>query len=218
MLFAIAASAAFLANEPLLVLRGHRGRRMQDEHRRRAACRLAVTAAIAAAAGGFAIASASIVAAATAGVVAAPAALMFGLAWMRRERSWWGELVAAIALPAAGAPVMVASGVAWQSAMLVWVAWSIGFACSVIAVRRVISRHRKASTWRDSIVVLSFGVVTTLTAIAARDEPVYLASALLACFATLIAARPPSASRLRPIGVLLTVVAIAAGAMIVGVA
>ena len=216
-LLASAACCAFLTNEPLLVLRGHRGRRMRDEHGSRAARRLAITASAAAAGGGLGLAFAP-AAAAISLVVAAPAAFMFLLAWLRAERSWWGELVAAIALPAAGAPVMVASGITRQTAIMIWLAWSLGFACSVVAVHRVLARHRKPSTWRDPVIVVALGAVASSTLAAALVQPLFLASTLLAVTAAALAASPPSARHLRLIGVVLTAASVVAGSVIVAFA
>src|SRR5262249_31077882 len=54
-LLAAAACCAFLANEPLLVVLGHRGKRMHDEHGRRAAVRLAIVGGTAVAIGAVAL-------------------------------------------------------------------------------------------------------------------------------------------------------------------
>lgn len=214
-LIAIAGCAAFLANEPLLVVLGHRGKRMREDHGRRAARRLALLATVAGGCGIVGLALAPEAAVATALVVMVAAASIVGLAWIRAERSWWGELVAAGALPAAAAPVMVASGVAWQTALEIWIAWSIGYASSVIAVHRVLARHRTPATWRDPVFAVGLGAIAVGASLGALERPVFAVSALLAAIATVVAARPPSAHRLRTIGVVLTVASAAGGALVV---
>jgi hypothetical protein len=208
-LLAVAACAAFLANEPLLVVLGHRGARMRETDGARAKRRLAITAAIALAAGAGGLALATGDARVMAAAAAVPAIAMVALAWTRSEHSLAGELVAAVALPGAAAAVVVASGAAIQTAARLWAAWAVGFACTVIAVHRVIARHRKPATSTDhAIAALLLATAAALTATAFVGAP-------LAAAAFVLALRPPSASHLRAIGVALVVASIASGALAV---
>jgi len=208
-LLAIAACCAFVANEPLLVVLGHRGKRMRDEQRGRAARRLAIVGAVAAAAGATGLALAPRDALVVAGIAAVPAAVMLALAWKRAVHSLAGEIVAAIALPGAAAPVAVASGIAPRAAVTLWAAWAVGYATTVVAVHRVIARHRRLATWIDGAVAALLAGVTVAAAVAATAIRVAALAVPLCAIATALAARPPAATRLRTIGVALVIASIA---------
>lgn len=195
--FSAGACLAFLANEPLLVLLGHRGARTRDAQGKAARWRLALTAGGAVLGGAVGLALASPAALAMAAVVAVPTLVMVRLAWTRSVHSVVGELVAAIALPGAAAPVAVASGVAWPSAALVWLAWSLGFAASVVAVNEILRRHRRAAI---RIGLAGFALATAIAAV--RISPLWIAVPLAGAGA-LLGAKPPSARRVRAIGVAL---------------
>jgi hypothetical protein len=209
LLLAAAAWCAFLANEPLLVVLGHRGPRMKQTDGRRAAIRLAGLAlgAVAAGAVGLALVPHAI---AVAGVVALGAVAMLALAIRRAEHSLAGELVAAIALPGAGVPVAVASGMAWQRAAIVWAAWSLGYAASVIAVHRVIARHKRPASRIDALASIGLVCVTLATCAVALWIPIAALAIPLVAISAMFAIRPPPATRLRAIGVALVIASIAA--------
>jgi hypothetical protein len=209
---ALAASAAFLANEPLLVVLGHRGKRVREQDGPRAARRLVVLVATTAATAltGLLLAPHALV---TAALVAIPAALTIVLAWRRRERSLVGEIAAATALSGASAPVLVASGASQRAALLVWAAWAVGYACTVVAVHRVIARHRAAATWRDTVALLVLAAVTTTALALLARGSLAGAAAPLALASAILAARPPRATYLRTIGVVLVFASLAAGAL-----
>lgn len=138
------------------------------------------------------------------------------LAWIRAEHSWQGELLAAISLPAASVPVATGSGLAWQDAALIAFGWSIGYACSVVAVHRVIARHRRAATWRDRCVAIALAAIAA--AAGAFALPLVVAAVPLAALAAILAIRPPSAAHLRAIGVALVIASLVAGALTVAAA
>lgn len=205
---AIAACLAFLANEPLLVMLGHRGARMRELLGQRAARRLRwlVVVGVALAVAGLSLAPHHVLV--VAAVVAVPALAVIGLAWTRSEHSLAGEIVAAIALPGASVPVAVASGTSWQTAAWLWAAWSVGYVASVAGVHLVLSRHRRAASWRD----LCLGACITGVALGAcvlggRIPLVWVSVPLLASGAV-IAWRPPRAKQLRAVGVALVVASV----------
>ena len=212
-LFALAACAAFLVNEPLLVVLGHRGKRMHDEDGRRAVRRVALLVAVMVGAGcaGFVLGSADARLACSAPAVLGIALAL--LAWTRGQHSLFGELVAALALPAAAIPVAVASGEAIGFALWTSAAWSIGFCCSVVVIQRVIARRRKPPTRIDQVV--TFGVACVGVAVLLLGfvvaAPLVLASLVVAMWA-------PPATRLRAIGVGLVCAAVAAGGVEVAIA
>ena len=211
-LLAAAAVCAFLANEPLLVVLGHRGKRLRETDGRRAAIRLAITAGGAVIAAALGLVLASRVALAVAALAAAPGALVVVLAWRRAERSLAGELVAALALPGAAAPVAVASGVAPERALVLWLAWALGYGCTVVAVHRVIVRHRHPASRVDRVAAAALvAIVAASCAVVPALAPAVIVLPLALVSAALVI-RPPRASYLRAIGIAYVVASLAGGA------
>ncbi len=210
-LLVIAACCAFVANEPLLVIAGHRGARRREQDGARAARWLAIAAigAVACAVVGLGLAPAARLVALA---VAVPAAAVVALAWTRAQHSLVGELVAVVALTGAAAPVAVAGGASLDTALALWAAWAIGFACTVVAVHRVLARHRAPASWLDGAVAAALAATTLVGTIAGHA----LAILPLGAIATALVLRPPPATKLRAIGVALVVAALASGALVVG--
>jgi hypothetical protein len=199
-LLALAACLAFLANEPLVILLGHRGERRRDALHTAARRRLAVTAVGAGLAGGAGLLLASSTVLAVVGLVAVPSIAMVWLSWRRSAHSMVGELVAALTLPGASAPVAVASGTPWQTGLQLWFAWSLGYAATVVAVHHVLARRRGPT--RADVARIAVLVTMTLGCLAITFMVRELAIALpLATASTGIAIRSPSPRRLRAIGV-----------------
>lgn len=196
-LLALAAACAFVANEPLLVVLGHRGKRMKAEDGARAMRWLVVLVVAALVAGitGLALAPHAIAAAA---LTIVPAVVLVGFAWQRKERTLLGELVAAITLTGAALPVAVAGGMALRSATWMWAAWAVGYALTVVAVHRVITRHKRRMQGAD---VSSFAAM-----LGAACGLAYLGLAIalpLAAAALALVIVAPSARHLRAIGFVL---------------
>jgi hypothetical protein len=208
-LLAAAAVLAFLANEPLLVLLGHRGARLRQTAGARAWRRTLGLGGAALVAGGVGLALADHATLAVVPVPALFAAVLIALAWEKLQHSVIGESVAAIALPAAAVPVAVASGLEVRAALLIWAAWSIGYVATVIAVHRVIARHRCARAAADvaaaaALIACALGCA----ALVAADPIAALALPLVALSAALVV-RPPRATRLRAVGVALVIASVA---------
>lgn len=204
------AALAFLANEPLLVVLGHRGPRRKAIDGPAARIRLALLAGTALGLGVFGLALAPH-AIAGAAIVAVPTLALVGFAWRRAEHTLAGELIAAIALTGASVPVLVASGASLAFATEVWLAWGLGFGATVLAVHRVIERHRGAADLADlglaaALVVLAFGAISGWA-------PLVFATPLVGISAVLVIA-PPPASRLRAIGVTIAVASIGGSALV----
>lgn len=212
-LLAVAAICAFLANEPLLVVLGHRGKRLREQAGALAARRLLLLLAATAFSGAIGLALAGIRTVEMAALVAPAVVLTVIAAWRRAEHSLVGELVAAVALSGASAPVLVASGASLCTASLAWAGWAIGYACTVVAVHRVIARHRSEASWHDGLAAI---VLLTLTAgaivLLARGTPAGLATPL-ALAGTILVFRPPRATYLRAIGVALVVASVIAAGL-----
>jgi hypothetical protein len=196
-LIAIAACLAFVANEPLLVLLGHRGKRMQAESGARARRLLWLLVPAAAASGitGLALAPATLRVVA---ILLVPTAILVAFAWRKRERTLGGELVAVVALSGASAPVAVAAGASLAVASLAWMTWALGYALTVVAVHRVIARHRRPATVIDALAVA--GALAAVCAIVALG--LWAALPLAACSLALLLISP-AASHLRTIGFVL---------------
>jgi hypothetical protein len=203
---AVAACLAFVANEPLLVVAGQRGARRREQDGARARRRLVTAATLAIACGtlGLVLAPAAWLAALA---VAVPAAAVVALAWTRAQHSLAGELVAAVALTGAAAPVAVAGGASLAAAFATWAAWTIGFGCSVIAVHRVLARHRREPRVLDRMVAVALAGVAVIAALVA------VAAVPLCAIATVLVLRPPPATRLRAIGVALVIASLASGVL-----
>jgi len=200
MLLALAAVAAFLAHEPWLVVLGHRGprRRVEDGPRARTRLLLLASAAIGLGVAGLAISPRGTVAAAA--IIAVPVAVAIGCGYRRVAHTLAGELVAVVALTGASFVVQVAGGVARGAALDAWLGWSLGFAASTIAVHRVIARHKHAASWVDRVcaLVLAGGFAACLWR--ATPGGAFAIAAPLVGLAAVVVAAPPSARRLRAIG------------------
>lgn len=207
-LLAVASAAAFVAHEPVLILAGRRGKRAREQQSARARRWLVACGAIAAVGGalGLALAPRALPAA---GLAAAVAAIVVLVAWRGHEKTVPGEIVAASALAAAAAPVAMAAGAPARETALVWTAWAVGFAATVIAVHLVIDTHRRRATTAG---VLASFVGLAILAAAIGGGRLWIATPLwLVATATAIL-RPP-ATRLRTIGVIMAVAATVAAAM-----
>ena len=206
-LVALGACVAFCANEPLLVVLGHRGKRALANDGARARRRLFVLVPAAALAGisGLALAPEALDLAV---LVAAPALVVGALAWKKRMHTLAGELVAAVAVVGASAPVAVAAGASDRVALWLWAAWSLGYAFTVVAVHRVIARHKKRATYVDALAIVA-ALAATGGALALG---MYLALPLAGCSLVLLVAAP-SAKHLRAIGFVLVAASAASVAL-----
>jgi|GEM_PF-483355 len=197
-LLALAASLVFLASEPLRVLLGDRGPRLQQAAGRRARWRLAALGASALLVGvaGLALAPRSALWASL--LMVAPIGVMVVAARRRALDTVGGELVAAATLCGAAAPVAVAGGLSIGDAVVWWAAWSLAYAATVIAVHHVIGSHRgarppgHARLWLG-LVCVGFGALIGLRSAAWFTAP-------LIAVALAVVALTPAATRLRTIG------------------
>jgi hypothetical protein len=210
-LLAIGAIAAFLANEPLLVLVGQRGTRTKREESDRAKRALIVFAMFALVAG-------------VAGLVLAPRPaqlsvvlpLLLGgtlvmLAIQGLERSMFGEGLAATALSSVAVPLGLSAGLDLTSALSVALIWATTALLGTAVVRLTVART-KAKTEQEErgvalkrwalmavcVVVLAIGVAAPF---GSRVGLWVLAAALPVALTVLVmAALKPTARRLRLMG------------------
>ncbi|MEP6864339.1 MAG: YwiC-like family protein [Deltaproteobacteria bacterium] len=202
---AAAACCAFLANEPLLVVLGQRGERMRASYGPVAARRLMLALLGAVVSGGFGLARGSQATLEIAGLAAIPAACLATLAWSRRQHTFGGELVAAIAFPGAAAPVLVADGVSVGNAVMIWAAWAVGYACCVVAVHRVLAHRRRPRAQIDRVLALGFASIVVTAVVLHAALPVASIAIPLVVVALYLVVRPPPAKRMRAIGVALVI-------------
>ena len=205
LLFVVAAIAAFLANEPLLVLLGHRGARLKSTEGQRARRRAFLLAIVALVCGVLGL----YVAERPTQLLAAAALLaglgLVALAWRRAQHSIAGELAAAIALPAAAVPVASASGVEAVSCLLIWLSWAVGYSATVVAVHRVLARHRAGRQRIDVVLMVGMGTAVVGCVAAALRFPAAALAVPLVAISAILVARPPRANRLRTIGIALVI-------------
>jgi hypothetical protein len=206
-----AACLAFLAHEPLLVVWGVRGARLRQTEGKRAFRRLGVLGGAALATGGAGLLLAPVATFAFAAAGTFLGLVLIALASRRREHTQVGELTAAATLSGASAIVRVAAGTTPAVAMAWWLGWTAGFAATVVAVHRVLARHKTAASAIDRILA-GAGVISTLAlAVFARGELAALIAAPLVGVSTAIIIAPPRATRLRSVGIALSVIAAFAG-------
>lgn len=203
---AAAATFGFLAHEPLLVMLGHRGPRFLAARGRSARTRF-----VALLSGAVILGALGLVVAPSALAVAGCAALITVVALAIGSRgeihTIGGELVATVALTGACGPVLVAGGVSTNAALATWLVWIAGFGATVVAVHRVLARHKQRPAVVDRILAVAFTSATTLAAIM---EPV---AAPLVGVAAMLVIHPPRASRLRAVGLVIVAAALAGAAL-----
>jgi hypothetical protein len=133
---------AFLCHEPLVVVLGQRGRRLESELSRPARRRLGTAGLAALVAGGAGL----VLSPAPARLAVLPAVLLgaasLGLVVVRLEKTTAGELVVAFALTAAAVPVALAAGAPPRHAWAAAVVWAAAFAAATLPVRAILLHAR----------------------------------------------------------------------------
>jgi MFS family permease len=210
-LFAIAAIAAFLANEPLLVLFGQRGTRMQREDSDRAKRALLVFALVAIGAGvaGLLITTSpvqySVIGPLLLGV------LLVMLAIQGLERTMFGEALAAATLSSIAVPLGLSAGLSLGVSLAIAAIWTLTSLMGTAVVRLTVART-KAKTDEDRkrvhlkrallifvcLLVLGVGAGALF---GSRTGSLILAAAIPVALVVLgMAIFPPTARRLRLLG------------------
>lgn len=210
-LLAIGAIGAFLANEPLLVLFGQRGTRMQREESDRAKRALLLFSLIALGAGiaGLLIASRQVQY-----TIAVPLLLgvvLVMLAIQGLERSMFGEGLAATTLSSIAIPLGLSAGLGPSTAVSVALIWMLTSLLGTAVVRLTVARTKakteqehKAVRFKRALLIFLCLVVIAVGAVAlfgSRTGPLVLAAALpVAVVVLVVAALRPTARRLRLMG------------------
>ncbi len=210
-LLAIGVIAAFLANEPLLVLFGQRGTRMQREESDRAKRALLIFSLLALGAG-----IAGLVLASTQVQYAIVVPLLLGvtlvlLAIQGLERSMFGETLAAVTLSSIAIPLGLSAGLGRTATISVALLWLTASLLGTAAVRLTVART-KAKTDEDLrrvafkrvvlILVCAMAIVVGVTGLSGtRSGLSILAAAMPVALVVLaVAALRPTARRLRLMG------------------
>jgi hypothetical protein len=225
LLVVAAVCAGFIAHEPVAVLLGARGPRARRESggaavRQLAACLIVgVIAALAALVTMDPSSRASL-------VYPAVPALAVGVATVsRRDKSWFGEVAAAVAFSAAAVPVARAGGATLRDALSIALPFALLFVASTLAVRVVVLRVRGGGDRRAVAVTkaaLLVFILASALAIGALATSAWiplgaaLASAPGVATSLLVAARPPSPARLRVLGWALVAACVVTGGILAG--
>jgi len=225
LLLALAAAAAFLTHEPLLVLVGGRGVRARREHGRRAARWLTATGGVAIVSGATALWLMPAGARWSVLLPLAPAA-WFAAALARTEaKSAPSEVAVALSFSLLAVPLGLAAGAPLRDALAVAAAYAAIFVTATLGVRVVILKTRGGG----SPAAVRTTRTAALTLVAASGAAIAAAAVGgLLPWTTLVAAAPgltastvlavgaPSPARLRTVG--WTLIGISAAAALVLIA
>jgi hypothetical protein len=150
---AIAAATGFLANEPLLVAWGQRGKRAQRSSPS-ALGRLLALLSITVFCGLVAVVISETPA--RIGLIAcfASAVLTFACAAQGFHRTLWFQLLAIVGLTLPSVVILLSGGISLRHAMMFWGVWLVGFPSTTVAVRSVIAAQKRQSRrFGDAILI-----------------------------------------------------------------
>ena len=205
----LAVLAGFLAHEPAAVLLGLRGPRGRQQLGAAARMRLVACLAAGAVAGSGAMWTTSPAVRWWIAVPAVPALLLALALLCRREKSWYSEAAASLAFSGAAVPVTMAAGASMDAALTVAIPFALFFVTTTLAVRVVILRVRggghpgAAAATRYATIAVAVGaggLLALLTGAGIVSPSMLIASSPGLLTATVIALRPPLATRLRRVG------------------
>jgi len=205
LLLIVAFLAAFVAHEPLLVLLGHRGPRARRELYDSAVQTLVWTGATAVADAAIALYFMPPGLRWTMLVPAAFALAAVPLILQKQQKTTTGELHVVLTLTSCALPVGVAAETSAQEAAGCWFVMALGFWAATLAVRGTIALQRREPTaaLRVGAVLLALGSPIVVVAMSQRlnlSPLLWLATLPLSLSAIGLAAKPPSARRLRVVG------------------
>jgi len=221
---AIAAAACFLAHEPASILLGLRGVRAKREQGRAAARWLGWCALTAAAAGAVSLMTIPDSVGWSLAVPVVPAALLAVVTMSGREKSWYGETLAAIAFSALAVPIAMSAGSPAAVAVAIALPFALLFVTSTLAVRSVILRVRgggdpraSAATGRSAAAIMASGAAGTAwlswLGVLPAETLGAIGPGLLAVLA--IVMRPPPPTRLRNVGWTLVAISVLTGMVVI---
>lgn len=224
LMVAVSAVAAFVAHEPASVLLGLRGARVRQELGGRATRWLACSLAISTIAGVIALLVIQRSAQWSVLVPIIPAVLLGVAAVRGREKSWYGEVAAALAFAGLAVPIAMAGGDSLATAIAVAIPFAVLFVTSTLAVRTVILRVRGGGNpeammaTRRTVLAVTAVATTCLvwfTAVGFLPLATIAAAAPGLLTAVVIAVRPPHPAHLRTIGWTLVAVSVLTAVIVV---
>jgi hypothetical protein len=204
----VACVALFLAHEPLVVLLGQRGRRVQAADASRAWWSLIVMLSTATASGILAIDRTPPDARWTFVIPAVGAVGLLPVIARRREKTLAGEAAVAITFAAAVLPICAGAGKAWAGVVIA-AAYALLFVLGTLAVRGMVLRTRgggnPGAARRTRTATLTLAALGAILALAGATNGLVSWTAVAAIlpgvgFATALAAFPPSTARLKRVG------------------
>ncbi|MEM7433619.1 MAG: YwiC-like family protein [Myxococcota bacterium] len=210
-LFTVAVIACFVANEPLLVISGHRGTRASRDSGRQARRVLGLTLFVAVVTGGLALWYASTMARTASLIPMLLGALLATMASRGLERRLLGETLAALALSSVAIPLGLMTGLGLTPSVYVAAIWFAASLLGTSAARLTIAgsrakteadvfrvRHKWAALFLICVVLCGLGVLAPMT----PKGPLWILAAILpVALATLaFSIAKPSASSLRLVG------------------
>ena len=222
-LTAVAVVAMFLAHEPLVLLLGQRGRRNQAAQAGRAWWSLMICIVIATASGVLAIDAMRADLRWTFLIPAVPALWLFRAILTGREKTLSAEATVAMAFAGAAIPVCAASG-KLMAGIVIAAAYALVFFLGTLTVRVIILRTRGGGnpaavrrTQRLTFAVAALGTSIALAGAADGVVPWLVVAAILpaTAFASVLAAFPPPATRLKRVGWSLVAVTAATAVLLV---
>lgn len=221
---AIAAAAGFVAHEPASILLGLRGIRARREQGRSAVRWLGCCALVAAVAGTASVMTMPAGVRWTLALALVPAVLLAIVTISGREKSWYGEILAAVAFSAVALPIAMSAGSTIGVAVGIVLPFALLFVTSTLAVRSLILRVRGGGDPRASSAA-RLSAVAIMTSGAAgvawlswhgvlpAATPGAVGPGLLAVLG--IVMRPPPPARLRVVGWTLVAASVLTGAVVI---
>jgi hypothetical protein len=216
--------ASFLSHEAAAVLLGLRGPRARRCLGRRALRWFGCCLVVGTAAGVGALLTIDAAVRWSIAVPLAPALLLAIATARGHEKSWHGEVSAALAFSGAAVPVSLAAAAPLKTGLAVAIPFALLFVASTLAVRVVILRvrgggdHRSMrATRRSALAVAGSGLAVLGVAVTAGalSPFVLVAAAPGLLTAAVIAARPPAPAHLRPLGWTLVAVSVVTATIVV---
>ena len=210
LLFALTAAIIFIVHEPILVVAGARGVRLQREASGEAWRTIVVLALLGAVAATWGLAVTSTTARFGALIPVALGCLLVPLIFTRSEKSLFGELLVAVVLAATMIPVALAGGVETRVATSACAVWVIVFSLETLAVHTVKVRAKGRGRQRWPLVATPFLGLLALGAAhlswrAGLPGAVILAAIPPILISAVVSLLPVHPRHLRSVGWLLTV-------------
>ena len=178
LLLGVSIGLAFLANEPLLIIAGHRGPRVSRDLGKAARMRGAQLVGASALTGATSLVMAPEPTALAVLPLLVAAGCVVALAVAKREKTWYGEALVALTLSYSAVPVGLAGGIELRSALAVAAVWTLNFWFGLATVHALLRRAKRHDP-RLAIAVVAVGSGVALLATSAGLSGIALGFAIL---------------------------------------